>query len=263
MLEEEEEEELDDETAQALVDASLAKIYSVTSTWLKPKKTPSVPKKDFGKELEEIMRRPPRLGVGAELPEKQAGSGPGELKLKNKMLGKKRGREETDSRDTVANPTSEDDEEDSKSRVIQKKPRLDPFASSKKKGKGLNLPTTIPPPKLAGSPSALETNPVKDEVIPGIRSPVNTPNVASTSEPTRGAGADEADQKAEEKQSISGDVTATPNPMPSLPPVLNLHGPPAMQNDAESSPKRKRRKRKKKKRHAGEGTGAAPQASTG
>jgi hypothetical protein len=60
MLEEEEEEELDDETAQALVDASLAKIYSVTSTWLKPKKTPSVPKKDFGKELEEIMRRPPR-----------------------------------------------------------------------------------------------------------------------------------------------------------------------------------------------------------
>ena len=55
-----EEEELDDETIQARVDASLAKIYSVTSTWLKPKKTPSAPKKDFEKELEEIMRRPPR-----------------------------------------------------------------------------------------------------------------------------------------------------------------------------------------------------------
>ena len=60
MLEEEEEEELDDETIQARVDASLAKIYSVTSTWLKPKKAPSAPKKDFEKELEEIMRRPPR-----------------------------------------------------------------------------------------------------------------------------------------------------------------------------------------------------------
>lgn len=56
----EEEEELDDETIQAKVDASLARIYSVTSTWVKPKKTPSAPKKDFEKELEEIMRRPAR-----------------------------------------------------------------------------------------------------------------------------------------------------------------------------------------------------------
>jgi hypothetical protein len=56
----EEEEELDDETIQARVDASLAKIYSVTSTWSKPNKTPSAPKRDFEKELEEIMRRPPR-----------------------------------------------------------------------------------------------------------------------------------------------------------------------------------------------------------
>ena len=56
----EEEGELDDETIQARVDASLAKIYEVTSTWLKPKKTPSAPKRDFEKEIEEIMRRPPR-----------------------------------------------------------------------------------------------------------------------------------------------------------------------------------------------------------
>lgn len=56
----EEEEELDDETIQARVDASLAKIYSVTSAWLKPKKTPSAPKKDFDKELGEITRRPSR-----------------------------------------------------------------------------------------------------------------------------------------------------------------------------------------------------------
>ncbi|KAF9651116.1 hypothetical protein BDM02DRAFT_3111141 [Thelephora ganbajun] len=56
----EEEDEVDDEVIQASIDASLAKIYSVTSTWLKPKKAPSAPKKDFEKELEEIMRRPPR-----------------------------------------------------------------------------------------------------------------------------------------------------------------------------------------------------------
>jgi len=56
----EEEEEVDDETVQARVDASLAKIYSVTSGWLEPKKAPPVPKKDFEKEIEEFMRRPPR-----------------------------------------------------------------------------------------------------------------------------------------------------------------------------------------------------------
>ena len=56
----EEEEELDDETIQARVDASLAKIYSVTSTWSKPKETPSAPKKDFEKEFEGLIRRPPR-----------------------------------------------------------------------------------------------------------------------------------------------------------------------------------------------------------
>ena len=129
------------------------------------------------------------MGVGAELPEKQAKSGPGELKLKNKMLGKKRAREETDSNDTAAKPTSDDDEEDSKAKVIQKKPRLDPFAPSKKKGKGLNVPTIVPPHKLAGSSSAVEAKPedekavatpVKGEDIISLSK--NIPNAASTPE---------------------------------------------------------------------------------
>ena len=57
---EEEEEELDDETIQARLDASLARIYDVTSTWLKPKKVPSAPKEDLEKELGEVMWRPLR-----------------------------------------------------------------------------------------------------------------------------------------------------------------------------------------------------------
>ena len=67
------------------------------------------------------------MGVGAELPEKQVESGPGELKLKNKMLGKKRERKGPDSNDAATVLTPEDDDEKSRSRVIQKKPRLDPF----------------------------------------------------------------------------------------------------------------------------------------
>ena len=115
-------------------------------------------------------------------------SGPSELKLKNKMLGKKREREETNI--TVA-PAPDDDEEESKSRVIQKKPRLDPFASSKKKGKGLVVPTAGLPLKPAGSPLTSENKPEKekevaipteDEGIPGASSSKNKLHAAPLSE---------------------------------------------------------------------------------
>jgi hypothetical protein len=129
------------------------------------------------------------LGVGAELPEKQVKSGPGESKLKHKMLGKKREREETNPNDATTIPTPEDDEEESRSSVIQKRPRLDPFAPSKK-GKGLNAPVAAPPRKLAGSPPAFEAKSEKemvlaahaeDEATPGSSSSKNMSNTASTS----------------------------------------------------------------------------------
>ena len=131
---------------------------------------------------------PPSLGVGAELPEKQVKSGPSELKLKNRMLGKKREREATSSNGAVV-PTDENDEEESKSRVIQKRPRLDPFAPSKKKGKRLSVLPPVPPRELAGTPPAIETKPegeevaasAKDEDIPGPSSSKDTLNGASTS----------------------------------------------------------------------------------
>lgn len=127
------------------------------------------------------------MGVGAELPEKQVKSGPSELKLKNKMLGKKREREETNGKDSAVDPTPEDDEEESKSRVIQKKPRLDPFASGKKKGKGLSAPATVPPHKPAGTPPDFESKPevavisTNDEGAPGASSSKNTLDMVSAS----------------------------------------------------------------------------------
>ena len=131
------------------------------------------------------------LGVGAELPEKQSQSGLGEVKLKSKMLGKKREREGMKFNDATVVLAPEDDEEESRSRIIQKKPKLDPFASSKKKGKGLMAPAAAPPHKLAGSPPAFETKPEKEKVVatlpmdedtPEPSSSKNTLNTASTSE---------------------------------------------------------------------------------
>jgi len=103
------------------------------------------------------------------------------------MLGKKREREETNGDDAAIDPTPEDDEEESKSRVIQKKPRLDPFASSKKKGKGPSAPATVPPRELAGTSPPFETKPgvitvPKDEDTPGPSSSKNTLDMAPTSE---------------------------------------------------------------------------------
>ena len=127
------------------------------------------------------------MGVGAELPEKQVKSGPSELKLKNKMLGKKREREEASGNDAVVDPTPEDDEEESKSRVIQKKLRLDPFASGKKKGKGLSAQTAVPtckpactPPDFGAKPEVIAAS-TKDEDAPGTSSSNNTLDMASTS----------------------------------------------------------------------------------
>ena len=120
------------------------------------------------------------MGVGAELPEKQAQSGLGEMKLKNKMLGKRREREESNSKSATVVAAPEDDEEESRSRVIQKKPRVDPFAPSKKKGKGLNVPAAVPPNKLAGSPPAFETKPERERVVAAPSMDEDTPRPSSS-----------------------------------------------------------------------------------
>jgi len=96
------------------------------------------------------------------------------------MLGKKRGREEPNSNGATVVPTPEDDEEESRSRVIQKKPRLDPFASGKKKGKGLNTPATVPLHKLAGSPPVFEAKPEKEKVVTTPTMDEDTPGPSSS-----------------------------------------------------------------------------------
>jgi len=80
------------------------------------------------------------------------------------MLGKRREREETCFNDATTAQTFEDDEEESKSRVIQKRSRLDPFASNKKKGKGLSAPNMVPH-KPVGNPPTFELKPEKGKQV--------------------------------------------------------------------------------------------------
>lgn len=56
-----EEEDIDNDTLQAKVDASLAYVNDLVSSWMKPPKTPSSARKDVEKEIQELMRRPARF----------------------------------------------------------------------------------------------------------------------------------------------------------------------------------------------------------
>jgi hypothetical protein len=56
-------EDIDNDTLQAKVDASLAYVNDMVSSWMKPSKTPASSRKDVEKEIEQLMRRPPRLAA--------------------------------------------------------------------------------------------------------------------------------------------------------------------------------------------------------
>ncbi|KZT13028.1 uncharacterized protein LAESUDRAFT_754054 [Laetiporus sulphureus 93-53] len=124
------EDDIDAETLQAQVDMSMAFTQNLISSWMKSS-TAQLPssssRRDEERELEEHMRRPPRLGVGATPPESSTTFSRDTARLKNKLTGrsgKKRQREE--ERDIAAGPS--DDEDESRATAIKKKPKIDPFA---------------------------------------------------------------------------------------------------------------------------------------
>ncbi|KAI0042254.1 hypothetical protein FA95DRAFT_1598547 [Auriscalpium vulgare] len=142
------ENDIDTETLQAQIDLSMAYAEELVASWVKPlaRASSSASAKarapDAEKELEALLRRPPRLGVGAPLPESSvtAVTGREAVRLKHKLEGKKRVRGGADEGVPVAAGKPEDgsDEEESRVGAIRKKARLDPFAlpGGKKKGKG-------------------------------------------------------------------------------------------------------------------------------
>ena len=74
--------------------------------------------------------RPSRLGVGASVPASTGAVGHEAVKLRNKLAGKKRQREEDP---IVISSQSEAEEEESRAGAIKKKARIDPFAQKGKK----------------------------------------------------------------------------------------------------------------------------------
>ncbi|KAH9850008.1 hypothetical protein C2E23DRAFT_334248 [Lenzites betulinus] len=154
MAEEEELEGPDLETLRAQIDMSMAFTHNIVSSWMKSSKAklPSSSARNDDRDLEEYMRKPARLGVGAAVPEATGVLGRESVKLRNKLtgMGKKREREDEAGPSATgaaartgaggAAAQSDDEDRDSKARVVTKKARVDPFAvkgdGKKKKKKG-------------------------------------------------------------------------------------------------------------------------------
>jgi len=159
------EDNIDTEALQAQIDLSMSFAQTLVSSWLKPQKASAFSRKrNFEAELRDYMHRPPRLGVGAPIPDTQAGSR--EIaRLRGQLAGKKRGRDEDKDH---SNPQGSDVEEESRTGAIKHKIREDPFdavhGKKKKKTNGKANGVLTPSPALVLTLESLR--PAIEETIP-------------------------------------------------------------------------------------------------
>ncbi|KJA29841.1 hypothetical protein HYPSUDRAFT_196171 [Hypholoma sublateritium FD-334 SS-4] len=235
------EDALDSEALQAQIDLSMSFAQGLVSSWMDPHKFPkNSRKKDLEKELTEYMRRPPRLGVGAAIPEGHQSLSRETARLKGKLAGSKREREE----EVAAAKQAFDEEGESRAVAIKKKARPDPFDvvhGKKKKKQRIADPVAFKPvlSTPAGrqykgdSSSEVEDillNTLASPMVNGVNSLTSTPNkskkkkkkVAQTTSQLSGPLVDTVDDDATqvaaslvlEKKSFSSNSQLTPPQSP-------------------------------------------------
>ncbi|KAF9491349.1 hypothetical protein BDN71DRAFT_1452948 [Pleurotus eryngii] len=148
---------IDAETLQAQIDMSLSFAQDLITSWIKPSNE-MAPRltRNVEDELKEYMRRPPRLGVGAPIPE-SAGTSRDAARLKQQLSskgGKKRAAD--DMMDRNKKGDSDDDGEESRAHAIRKKVKISDHDSTKKAHMAAPESASRPPPqtptKQPGSP---------------------------------------------------------------------------------------------------------------
>ncbi|KAJ7639034.1 hypothetical protein FB45DRAFT_904539 [Roridomyces roridus] len=274
------EEEIDNETLQAQIDLSLSFAQNLVSSWVKPSLKPTKSSsRSFDAELKEYMRRPPRLGVGAAIPEAAVSSRDTE-KLKSHL--KKGGKRVREDEDDTAKQLS-DNEAESRGASVKKKARIDPFeANKKKKKKGIEgdvAPAVVTPPPPEPVAPAEEAKPSEDPSSPTSKrrkkkkhknkdapdsaASLPGPSTAPPESPVKSSTVEVPDSPRP-----SYVISSSPPTSPSAQrlklqsallkgPILNLTGPPAddeEESGGEGSPEasqKKKRKRKKKKKSMG------------
>lgn len=284
--------DIDLDTLQAQIDVSLAHTKNLVSSWLKPAYDTSLPsssrRAEQDKEIESLLRRPPRLGVGAPIPASTSLLAVEGVKLRNKLAGKKRQRDSEDADPSTA-VHEEDSEDEGRGRAIKKKAKVDPFEAGHGKKKKqqraeqqealvepstpapllkvvevtpatpVKLPETFESPSLPqGSVSERKKKKKKkhrlqeSDTLPTLShsSPVKLPDLgdSATSSPVS------LKQRPEDSDPPSPEKSTKLSSRTKSTPLLNLDGPPPAGDTDEAAPsssKKKRKRRKKKKSGAG------------
>lgn len=184
------------------------------------------------------------------------------MKLKGKLTGKKRAREEDD----VKVLDVSDEEGESRAGAIKKKARQDPFApKSKKAGKASTPAPTNSPVKAAEKASAKVEAPQDAPSKPASKK-AQKASVAQTPEPRDEPPAGASYVPEYSYQCLSGwtgdnamdvdEASSTPSPSQAKPPtkptadglpLLNLDGPPPTSEGSPTAKKKRKRNKKKKK----------------
>ncbi|KAJ3865386.1 hypothetical protein EV359DRAFT_80559 [Lentinula novae-zelandiae] len=284
------EDDIEPEALQAQIDLSMSVTNDLVSSWMKPSNKPkTLYNQTLEAELKEYMRRPPRLGVGASIPESTSASSRETARLKGSLVGKGKKRAREEEGESSSKPS--DDEGESRAGAIRKKTVPNPFTMPTPKKKKLsqvggtmnvNSGSIVKPPGNAGGD-------IKDQTsLAQVKEPI----------PESDVGRDKKKQETEDsrppilvrKQNDSMAEKTLPNslnqtaPSPPSSPVSkrpHSHGPKSSQSDAThtvlnlngpvgdpgsnsesdeagaspSKPKKKRKKRKKKKKAQTIGTG--------
>ncbi|KAF7288274.1 hypothetical protein HMN09_01407500 [Mycena chlorophos] len=235
--------DIDTDALQAQIDLSLSYAQNLASSWVKPsKKSPAKNSSEaIEAELKEYMRRPPRLGVGADTPAVSNSSRDAE-RLKSRLSGKnnKRARDEGDE-PAESKDVGDDDEDGGRGASSKKKARLDPFAGLRKKKR---------------------KEPVVEAPKPKFPSPDPDPEAGSDVEAPAQAASEDSKSKKKRKRlqnknkdgateqhiaPLDGQAVvepAKPSPKPKSP---SPEPDPEVDSDVEESQSSKKRKRHKNK----------------
>ncbi|VDC02507.1 unnamed protein product [Peniophora sp. CBMAI 1063] len=262
------EEDIDFETLQAQLDKTWAYAHSVVDSWTKRGKSTAAPSIMSDKELNDLLRRPSRLGVGAPMPDSTSSSVASAreaLKLKYKLEGKDKKKRAREEEETHKGDEDEDGEE-SRASAIRKKPRIDPFASpggkkrKAEKGSGVSHAKEQP---VAG-PSTLNAKATIQSPRPDKKGKRRARSSSQDGSAARYSPAVSAtpSNAASSLKATSPETIPTPLPTSNLNsntdgdntglPILNLDGPPpqppASPSKAESSAAEKRRQKRRRQR---------------
>jgi len=280
------EDEIDTETLQAQIDLSMSFAQNLVSSWIKSPHKLSNRNRDVETELKEYMRRPPRLGVGAPIPETQSFSREA-ARLKGHLTGK-RTKRSRDDEENVTKGKAESSDEESRAGAIKKKVRLDQSrdGNGKKRGEKQAAPSesTSSTPALPSVPGPTDTEMSELAEVLGMVTETNVTDAqdAATSslkflvhnssairsvhenQPPVISNSPNAIDRATHNTHVKAPAMDFPPQSPNLRslsfhilkhPVLNLDSPSsddnsdqeAAQEPTTPSPKKRKRRRKKKK----------------